>query len=397
MGMALLAAAICLQVGAAETNLCLGAKVPVRGPQPVSFVRDGSAVLVKFDSPITFAGGSIGPHEFALKALGGERVWADAELVSPNTVRVSSPVVKNPLCVDYAWELSTSKTSLCNAQGCPAIPFRKYVADPAHYPRARLGKETILAHRGMSEEAPENTPAAYEKAVKNGFGFECDVYLTKDGRVFSFHDPDLRRIAGIDKVCEDCTWDEVKDLDVGKWMGREWAGQHPSLFEDIMALARVGRWIEVHVKSGPEIVPCLKKLLAAQGNASPKNLFFASTDPKTIRALRDQLPDYGAWAGKTCRKGWNAAAPAVPVEKMIEELRASKANGVCLQFSPDIVTEDYIWALKDAGYPVNVWTIDDPAEARLALARGADTVTSNTPNLLLRDTVISTTYTNTQL
>ena len=82
---------------------------------------------------------------------------------------------------------------------------------------------------------------------------------------------------------------------------------------------------------------------------------------------------------------------------MIEELRASKANGVCLQFSPDIVTEDYIWALKDAGYPVNVWTIDDPAEARLALARGADTVTSNTPNLLLRDTVISTTYTNTQL
>ena len=371
------------RLAAAAANLCYGAKVPVRGPRPLSFVRDGSAVLVKFDAPIWLAGGSIGPHEFTLKALGGERTWADAELVAPDTVRVSSPAVENPLRVDYAWVPYMPKASLYNAEGYPVMPFRKYVADPAHYPRARFGKESILAHRGMSEEAPENTPAAYEKAVGNGFGFECDVYLTKDGRVFSFHDPDLRRIAGVNKACKDCTWDEVKDLDVGKWKDKKWAGQHPSTFEDIMALARDGRWIEVDVKAGPAVVPYLKKLLAAQGNASPRNLFFASSNPKTIRAVREQMPEYGAWLGETCRTGWSAADPAVPVEKMVEDLRANKANGVCLQFSSDIVTEDYIWALKDAGYPVNVWTVDDPAEARLALERGADSVTSNNPNKLL--------------
>ena len=131
-----------------------------------------------------------------------------------------------------------------------------------------LTHENLLAHRGMSEDAPENTPSAYRRAVERGFGFECDVYLTRDGRVFSFHDPTLKRIAGIDKRCADCTWDGVKDLDVGSWKGKKWANERPCLLEDILALARDGRLVEVDVKAGPEIVPAIKRLVESQDRKS---------------------------------------------------------------------------------------------------------------------------------
>lgn len=246
-----------------------------------------------------------------------------------------------------------------------------------------LGKAMLIAHRGMSEIAPENTPAAYNEAVKRGFSFECDVYKTKDDRVFSFHDPDLKRITGIAKRCADCTWDEVKNLDVGSWKGEKWKDQRPSSLEDILALARDGRLIEIDVKSGPEIVPVIKKIVAAQTNATPRNIVFASARKETIRAFREQMPEFSAWIGVTCRRGWSHKAPPLPVEEAIEIARFSKADGVALQFDSKLITAQYIKALKDAGYVVNVWTVDSPKAARLAAERGADSITSNRPNKLL--------------
>jgi glycerophosphoryl diester phosphodiesterase len=242
-------------------------------------------------------------------------------------------------------------------------------------------KDKFLAHRGASEDAPENTPAAYEKAVESGFGFECDVYLTKDGHIFSFHDPDLKRIAGINKRCCDCTWDEIKGLDVGKWKGPEWAGQHPSEFKDILALARDGRIIQVHVKTGPEIIPYLKKELDAQKQANPKNMVFATSNPKTAAALKDGLKDYQVWLGFTAKPGKNDAA--CPASAVIAALRNAKADVVAHRFNPKVVTAEYVAEVHKAGFGFNVWTVDNPDEARLALKAGVDSITSNCPKKVL--------------
>ena len=58
----------------------------------------------------------------------------------------------------------------------------------------RPGCDTLIAHRGESADAPENTLPAYKTAVERGFGFECDIYLSKDGRVFTFHDRNLNNL-----------------------------------------------------------------------------------------------------------------------------------------------------------------------------------------------------------
>ena len=80
--------------------------------------------------------------------------------------------------------------------------------------------DTLIAHRGESVDAPENTLPAYKTAVERGFGFECDIYLSKDGRVFTFHDRDLKRTTGgaITKKCADAMWaGELENIDVGSW------------------------------------------------------------------------------------------------------------------------------------------------------------------------------------
>ena len=53
--------------------------------------------------------------------------------------------------------------------------------------------DTLIAHRGESIDAPENTLPAYRTAVERGFGFECDIYRAKDGKLFTFHDGTLAR------------------------------------------------------------------------------------------------------------------------------------------------------------------------------------------------------------
>ena len=75
--------------------------------------------------------------------------------------------------------------------------FFAQIAAPAY--------DTLISHRGESVDAPENTLPAYKTAVERGFGFECDVYLSKDGRVFTFHDNTLTRTtAGTKTVTTNC-------------------------------------------------------------------------------------------------------------------------------------------------------------------------------------------------
>ena len=97
------------------------------------------------------------------------------------------------------------------------------------------------------------------------------------------------------------------------------------------------------------------------------------------------MPDFQAWMGVTCRRGWGRKDPPRPVEEALKIVHKSKATGVALQFDPAIVTAEYIAAFHRAGYYVNVWTVDDAKSALLAVERGADTVTSNRPGKLLEE------------
>ena len=236
--------------------------------------------------------------------------------------------------------------------------------------------DTLIAHRGESKDAPENTLPAYRMAVERGFGFECDVYLSSDKRVFSFHDSNLKRTTGKDLPCTKASWEEtISKLDAGKWKGEQWAGTRPALLEEILELARDGRQIYVEVKGNdPAIVPYIRDIFARQTKATPRNVLFISFGKKICSALKKQMPEYRVY--------WLVGS-STTVDSVLATLKDLGVDGVDQHFNPKVITAEYIAAIKAAGFEYHSWTIDTLDVARLAFARGAQTVTTNCAKKLL--------------
>ena len=256
-------------------------------------------------------------------------------------------------------------------------------------------KTTLIAHRGESEDVPENTMVAYETAVERGFGFECDCYLSADGKVFMFHDRTLRRTTdgACSKACREVAWDEIKDLDVGnwgKWRGSKFAGTKPALLEDVLPLARDGRKIYLEVKHrGIEIVPRIAEVFAKQKKATPDNLLFISFFADTCKALKERMPEYEVYWLTAHRHEWGEGAwndygkPLVTTEEILDTLRRTGADGVDCQYLADYTTTDKIDAVHAMGRSFHAWTIDNLDDTLEAFRRGADTVTTNCAKRIL--------------
>ena len=164
---------------------------------------------------------------------------------------------------------------------------------------------TFICHRGESHDAPENTLPAYKMAVDRGFGFECDIYLSADKRVFTFHDGNLKRTTAgaCTKKCAEASWaEEISKVDVGgwgKWKGSKFSPTRPALLEEVLELAVDGRQIYVEVKPGPEIVPYIKAVYAKQKKATNKNTLFIAFNRETCKELKKQMPEYKVyWLGQ---------------------------------------------------------------------------------------------------
>jgi glycerophosphoryl diester phosphodiesterase len=243
---------------------------------------------------------------------------------------------------------------------------------------------TLISHRGESLDAPENTLPAFQMAVDRGFGFECDLYLSKDKRIFSFHDSNLKRTTGVNQPCKDALWTEtLSKLDAGAWKGPKWKGVRPALLEEILPLARKDRKIYVEIKSGPEIVPYVKEVFAKQTAATPETALFICFDRAVCKALNDLMPEYKTYWLCTARAGKGAARKPRTAASIISVLKKVGAEGVDISFDPAVVTEEFVKEIEAAGFEVHVWTIDKLDMAELAFRRGALTVTTNCAKSLL--------------
>lgn len=240
--------------------------------------------------------------------------------------------------------------------------------------------DTLIAHRGESVDAPENTLPAYNTAVSRGFGFECDIYLSSDKRLFTFHDRTLKRTtSGANtNACTAVDWATVSKLNVGgwgKWKGSKFDPTRPALLEEVLALARPGRKIYVEVKGDdPSWVPYIKAVFAKCQKATPETVLFISFGRNVSYALKREMPEFKVY--------WlTGRVPSVA--ELLAELRALGVDGIDIRFVPEKVTAEYISAIRREGFEFHVWTIDDPKVAAEAFRRGAQTVTTNRAKYIL--------------
>ena len=118
--------------------------------------------------------------------------------------------------------------------------------------------QKLVAHRGTSHEAPENTVAAFRLAWEQGAdAIEGDFYLSKDQQIVCIHDETTKRTSGEDRVVSECTLDELRRLDVGKWKHPRFEGERISTLAEVLRTVPDGKQIFIEIKCGPEIVPFL--------------------------------------------------------------------------------------------------------------------------------------------
>lgn len=123
----------------------------------------------------------------------------------------------------------------------------------------------VIAHRGASAYAPENTMTAFEKAIELGAqGLELDVQLSSDGKLVVIHDEKLDRTSNAKGWVKDKTLDELKSLDFGSWFSKAFAGEKIPLLDEVMEL--ISAWdgiLNIEIKSGVVIYPDIEQKVAA--------------------------------------------------------------------------------------------------------------------------------------
>ncbi len=252
----------------------------------------------------------------------------------------------------------------------------------------------IIAHRGASHAAPENTLAAFKLAWQEGAdGIEGDFYLSADRRVVCIHDRNTRRTAGENLDVPEATWDQLQQLDVGRWKAPKYAHERlpdlrqvfatMPLSDEILRTRRHLGKVFIEVKCGPEVVPVLKELLA-ESPLQYEQIAVISFDQDVIAAVKREMPDVTAnWLTDFKEQPDGSFEPSP--EKIIETLKRLGADGLGAGARRGALTPKLVKALRKRRYGFHVWTVDQPELARYLMELGVDSLTTNRPGELRRE------------
>lgn len=244
-------------------------------------------------------------------------------------------------------------------------------------PRAYAADVEIIAHRGASYLAPENTMASVRLAWElKADAVEIDVMLSREGQIFLFHDKTLKRLAGVDGKPTDLTFTELRRLDVGKWKAAKFAGERIPLLSEALASIPEGRRMFVELKTGPEIVPELKRVVAAAAK-KPEQIMFISFDYDACVRTKKELPDHEVAHISDYKR-----VPDTPsIADLIRRATDGKLDALDLNGNGGVSAKE-AKQMNAAGLGYYVWTINDPKRARELINDGVDGITTDRPDWL---------------
>lgn len=222
-------------------------------------------------------------------------------------------------------------------------------------------KTIVIAHRGGSELFLENSMTAFRKVQELGVdAIEIDVHLSKDRKLVVIHDPDLNRIAGINRYVSDMTIDEIRNVELPQ-------GERIPEFEDVMREVHVPLVVEL---KSPETAKVLIEFLQENPGFVEKCIVisFFHEALKEIKQIFPRLITGALLVG----------FPADPANV------ARSCRSEILSFFHEGLTKDYVELCHKGGIQVSVWTPNSEDEIRLALDAGVDSIASDRPDLVLK-------------
>lgn len=252
----------------------------------------------------------------------------------------------------------------------------------------------IIAHRGASADAPENTLAAFKLGyAQEADADELDIQMSQDGRIVVLHDFDTQRIAGQPKKVEEQTFEELRQLEAGqwgRWKGSAFREKIPTL-EEVLAVVPPARRLFVEIKCHntaaettrcrDRLLPELERILRLHPDPA-RRVVLITFNLEVARLAKERLPHLPVcwlydWPTRP------AAGPVPRAEDLIEKATTAHLDGLDLGFKGPIDAE-FVRKAKAARLRLYVWTVDDPEVARRLAAAGVDGLTTNRPRWLRR-------------
>ena len=246
-----------------------------------------------------------------------------------------------------------------------------------------FGQE-LVAHRGASADAPENTLAAFKLAWEQGAdAIEGDFYLSADDEIVCIHDKDTERTAPEQPVLKisESTLDQLKQLDVGAWKDGRFKGERIPTIEEVFAVVPEGKKILIEIKCGPEIVPHLKARLAASSLEDDQVLIICF-NAEVVRAVREAMPHYKVNWLTSYRQVPNTNLWFPDADYVVKQLNESKATGLGTQGRTQVVNAAFCEEVTRAGFELHVWTVNDPKDAAYFSNLKFDSITTDRPRFI---------------
>lgn len=233
--------------------------------------------------------------------------------------------------------------------------------------------QEIIAHRGASYLAPENTVASVRLGYALGAdAVEIDIFLSADKRLMVHHDKDTKRTAGGPNfLIADTHSDELRKLDVGSWKDGKFKGEKIPFLEEVLAEVPEGKKLVIELKASVEIVPHLRQAIEESG--MQEQLLLISFDQEAILLAKQQMPAIPAyWLLDNFKEH--------SLEEAILVAQTNGLEGLDVHYS--LVDEYFMQHMQAAGLEVYVYTVDDPAEAKRLQSLGVKGITTDRPQWL---------------
>lgn len=245
---------------------------------------------------------------------------------------------------------------------------------------AANGQE-IVAHRGASFDAPENTLSAFRLAWQQKADvIEGDFYLTKDEKIVCIHDKTTKRVAPkqTERSVAGSTLAELRTLNVGSWKHPRFANEKIPLLEEVLATVPKGKRIFVEIKCGPEIIPHLKRQLAAS-SLTPQQIVIICFQKDVVTRSRREMPEYKAswltsYKQSSDKRGWKPTR-----NEVLQALKTTAATGLGTNGNLNVIDQDFVDAVREVGREFHVWTVNDPDSARKFQTLKVDSITTDRP------------------
>lgn len=240
----------------------------------------------------------------------------------------------------------------------------------------------VVAHRGASGAAPENTLAAFRRALSDGaHAFELDARLTADGRVVVFHDAVLSRTTDGRGRVADATAAAIRRLSAGRWFSGEFAGERVPFLEEALDLARGRSGVNVELKFDSRRAdpgPLVRRACAIirehlRGPGSAGSVLVSSFHHRALEFQRSVAPSIDT--------GVLVYPPGVPTTSGVRFAR--RIGACCLVYSGGNIRKSHVEKAHAAGLVTLEYTVNTRLRLRRSLRLGVDGIITNVPASLL--------------